>query len=123
MQTQALTDPGHIQVLAVVLSIVTAAATGMNIYVGLRLSALQSKMKADSAALETTLVKQFVHWKDEVLQAINGKYVSAALVAEIRSSIGHELAQIAARLEHLERRCEARQSECATPRGREPHTA
>ncbi len=123
MQTQALTDPGHIQVLAVVLSIVTAAATGMNIYVGLRLSALQSKMKADSAALETTLVKQFVHWKDEVLQAINGKYVSAALVAEIRSSIGHELAQIAARLEHLERRCEARQLECATPRGREPHTA
>jgi hypothetical protein len=79
-------------------------------------------MKADSAALETTLVKQLVHWKDEVLQAINGKYVSAALVAEIRSSIGHDLAQIAARLEHLERRCETRQSECATPRGREPHT-
>jgi hypothetical protein len=65
-------------------------------------------MKADSAALETTLIKQFVHWKDEVLQAINGKYVSAALVAEIRNSMGHELAQIASRLEHLERRCEAR---------------
>jgi hypothetical protein len=112
MQTQALTDPGHIQVLAVVLSIVTAAATGMNVYIGLRLAALQSKMKADSSALEASLIKQFVGWKDEVLAAINGKYVSAALIAEIRNNLGRELAQIEARLEHIENRCEMRQREC-----------
>jgi hypothetical protein len=112
MQTQALTDPGHIQVLAVVMSIVTAAATGMNVYIGLRLAALQSKMKADSSALEASLIKQFVAWKDEVLAAINGKYVSAALIAEIRSNLGRELAQIEARLEHIENRCEMRQREC-----------
>jgi hypothetical protein len=112
MQTQALTDPGHIQVLAVVLSIVTAAATGMNVYIGLRLAALQSKMKADSSALEASLIKQFVGWKDEVLAAINGKYVSAALIAEIRNNLGRELAQIEARLEHIENRCETRQREC-----------
>ncbi len=118
MQIQALSDPGHIQVLGVVLSIVTVVATGINVFVGLRLAALQSKMKADSAALETTLIKQFVHWKDEVLQAINGKYVSAALVAEIRNSMGHELALISARLEHLERRCEARTEERLAQRDR-----
>ena len=112
MQAQALTDPGHIQVLAVVLSIVTAAATGMNVYIGLRLAALQSKMKADSSALEASLIKQFVGWKDEVLAAINGKYVSAALIAEIRGNLGRELAQIEARLEHIENRCEMRQREC-----------
>ncbi len=112
MQTQALTDPGHIQVLAVVLSIVTAAVTGMNVYIGLRLAALQSKMKADSSALEASLIKQFVAWKDEVLAAINGKYVSAALIAEIRSTLGRELAQIEARLEHIENRCGMRQREC-----------
>ena len=112
MQTQALADPGHIQVLAVVLSIVTAAATGMNVYIGLRLAALQSKMKADSSALEASLIKQFVGWKDEVLAAINGKYVSAALIAEIRNNLGRELAQIEARLEHIENRCEMRQREC-----------
>jgi hypothetical protein len=119
MQTQTLADAGHIQVLALVLSVVTAAATAMNVYVGLRLAALQSKMKADAASLETTLIKQFVHWKDEVLQAINGKYVSAALIAEIRSSMGHELAQIAARLDHLERRCESRTEERLAQRARD----
>ncbi len=112
MQAQALTDPGHVQVLAVVLSIVTAAATGMNVYIGVRLAALQSKMRADSSALEASLIKQFVAWKDEVLAAINGKYVSAALIAEIRSNLGRELAQIEARLEHIENRCEMRQREC-----------
>lgn len=112
MQTQALTDPGHIQVLAGLLSIVTAAATAMNVYIGLRLAALQAKMKADSSALEASLIKQFVAWKDEVLAAINGKYVSAALIAEIRSNVGRELAQIEARLEHIENRCEMRQREC-----------
>ena len=118
MQTQALTDPGHIQVLAVLLSIVTAAATGINVYVGLRLSALQSKMKADSSALGAALIKQFVLWKDEVLTAINGKYVSAALIAEFRSNLGRELAQIDARLAHIENRCEVRREECIALRNR-----
>jgi len=36
------------------------------------------------ASLEVAVLKQFVTRKDEVLTAINGKDVTAALVAEIR---------------------------------------
>jgi hypothetical protein len=35
----------------------------------------------------------------------NGKYVTAALVAEMRSNFGHELQQIDKRLERIEERC------------------
>lgn len=68
-------------------------------YVGLRLAALKFNMKADSS------LKQFELWKDEVLSAINGKYAMAALAAEMRSDFGHELQQIAKRLERIEERC------------------
>jgi hypothetical protein len=100
------------QALPLILSIVTIGGTAINIFVSLRLAALQAKLTAENAALEVALLKQFVGWKDEVLQAINGKYVSATLIAEIRSNLGRELAHIAARLEHLEQRCEDRRSEC-----------
>jgi uncharacterized protein YbjQ (UPF0145 family) len=43
-----------------------------------------------------------------VLSAINGKYVTAALVAEMRSNFGHELQQIDKRLERIEERCAER---------------
>jgi hypothetical protein len=65
-------------------------------------------MKADSAALEVALMKQFVSWKDELLQLLNGKYVTATLVAEIRQNFGHDMQQIDRRLERIERRCEQR---------------
>ncbi len=95
------------------LSVLTVASAGVNIYVGLRLAALQAKIKADSATLEIGLLKQFVTWKDEVLTAINGKYVSAQLVAEIRTSLAHEVAALTARADHIERRCEERPKDCA----------
>jgi hypothetical protein len=52
------------------LVLVTTAASAINIFVGLRLAALQAKMKAETAALEVALLKQLVTWKDDVLQAI-----------------------------------------------------
>ncbi len=98
------------------LSVLTVASAGVNIYVGLRLAALQAKLKADSATLEIALLRQFVTWKDEVLTAINGKYVSAQLVSEIRTSLAHEVASLAARVDHIERRCEDRPKDCITRR-------
>ncbi len=100
------------QALTLWLSALTVLATGLNVFVGLRLAALQAKMRADNAALEVALLKQFVTWKDDILQAINGKYVSAALVAEIRSNVGRELGMLTARLDHIEKRCEDRPREC-----------
>jgi hypothetical protein len=94
------------------LSVVTVASGAINVYVGLRLTALQSKMKADSSALEVSILKQFVAWKDEVLAAINGKYVSAQLIAEIRASLGREMSSLVARMDHLEKRCEDRPKDC-----------
>ena len=105
---QTTIDSGHLQLAAVCLSVITLAGGAINVYVGLRLAALQSKMKADASGLEVVLLKQFVLWKDEVLSAINGKYVTAALVAEMRSNFGHELQQIDKRLERIEERCAER---------------
>ena len=96
------------QLLGVGISLITLTATGINVYVGLRLATLQAKMKADSSGLEVSLLKQFVMWKDELLSAINGKYVTAALVAEMRTNLGHELLQIDKRLERIEERCTER---------------
>ena len=81
--TRAMTT----QEITIGISVVTVVSGAINVYVGLRLAALQSKMKADSAALEIALMKQFVTWKDELLQLLNGKYVTATLVAEIRTGI------------------------------------
>jgi hypothetical protein len=58
-------------------------------------------------------VKQFVGWKNEVLSAINGKHVTATLVAEIRANFGHDLQQIDKRLERIEVRCAERLEKCA----------
>jgi hypothetical protein len=105
---QALSEPGHLQLIGVGISLVTLTATGINVYVGLRLAAFQAKVQADASGLEVALLKQFVLWKDEVLSAINGKYVTAALVAEMRSNFGHEMQQIDKRLERIEERCAER---------------
>ena len=90
------------------ISVVTVVSGAINVYVGLRLAALQSKMKADSAALEIALMKQFVTWKDSVLQALNGKYVTATLVTEIRTGLAHDVSRIDRVLDRIERRCEER---------------
>ena len=86
----------------------TVISGAINVYVGLRLAALQAKMKADSAALEIALMKQFVTWKDDLLQLLNGKYVTARLVAEIRTGITHDVTRIDRVLDRIERRCEER---------------
>ena len=96
------------QEITIGISAVTVVSGAINVYVGLRLAALQSKMKADSAALEITLMKQFVTWKDELLQLLNGKYVTATLVAEIRTGFSHDVQRIDKVLDRLERRCEER---------------
>ena len=96
------------QEITIAISAATFVSGALNVYVGLRLAALQSKMKADSAALEITLVKQFVTWKDELLQLLNGKYVTATLVAEIRTSFVHDIQRIDKVLDRIERRCEER---------------
>lgn len=101
------------QEIAVGLSLLTAAGTAINVFVGLRLAAIQSKLKADTAALEVSMVKQFVQWKEELLATINGKYVSEKLIIEIRSGIGREMASLAARLDHMDERCERRHAHCS----------
>ena len=98
--------------LSAVLTLVVVVASGVNVFVGLRLAALQSKLKADAAVQEVALLKQFVAWKDEVLSAINGKYVSTTLIGEIKTGLGHEMAQIQARMDRIERRCEERPKDC-----------
>jgi hypothetical protein len=102
------------------LSVVTVASGAINVYVGLRLTALQSKMKADSSALEVSILKQFVAWKDDVLTAINGKYVSDKLIGEIRASLGREMSALSARMDHIEKRCEERPKDCIALRCHTP---
>lgn len=108
------------QEITIAISLLTVSSAAVNVYVGLRLAAVQSRLKADAAALEVSLVKQFIGWKDEVLSAINGKYVSAQLIAEIRASIGRELAQAELRLDRIEKRCEERPKECLALRCHPP---
>jgi len=108
------------QEIAIGLSVLTAAGTAINVFVGLRLAAMQAKLKSDTSAIEVSLVKQFITWKDEVLATINGKYVSAQLIAEIRSSVGRELTQIEVRLDRIEKRCEQRPKECLALRCHAP---
>ena len=102
------------------LSLDTLASGAINVYVGLRLSALQSRIKADSSALEVTLLKQFVAWKDDVLSAINGKYVSEKLIGEIRTSVGREMSTLSVRMDHIEKRCEDRPKDCIALRCHPP---
>jgi hypothetical protein len=96
------------QEITIAISALTVVSGAINVYVGLRLSALQSKMKADQAALEIALTKQLVEWKDDLLQVLNGKYVTATLVAEMRSGLSHDIERIDKILERIERRCEER---------------
>jgi hypothetical protein len=100
------------QEVTVGLSFLTVISAGINAYVGLRLAALQAKLRADASTLEVSLLKQFVTWKDDVLSAINGKYVSEKLVVEIRTSMGRELGMLSARMDHIEKRCECRPKDC-----------
>ena len=79
------------QLIGVGTSLITLTATGINVYVGVRLAALQAKARADSSGMEVSLVNQFVLWKHEVVSTINGKYVTAALVAGMRANVGHEM--------------------------------
>ncbi len=96
------------QDLTIGISVVTIVSAVINVYVGLRLAALQAQLKADSAAAEIALVKQFVDWKDDMLQLLNGKYVTAVLVSEIRTGIAHDVSRIDKVLDRIERRCEER---------------
>jgi hypothetical protein len=66
------------QPIGVGIWLITLTATGINVYVGLRLA------------------------------ATNGKYVTAALVAEMHANFGHEMQQIDKRLERIEERCAER---------------
>ena len=104
------------QEVTIAISVLTVASAAVNVYVGLRLAAVQSRLRADAAALEISLVKQFIGWKDEVLSTINGKYVSAQLIAEIRTSLGRELGQLELRVDRIEKRCEERLAECPAAR-------
>jgi hypothetical protein len=96
------------QDITIAVSILTVVSGGINVYVGLRLSALQAQIKADAAAAEIALMKQFVDWKDDMLQLLNGKYVTATLVTEIRTGIAHDVSRIDRVLDRIERRCEER---------------
>ena len=100
------------QEITVIISLVGIVSVAINVYVGLRLAAVQAKLEADAATLKASLVAQFAMWKDDVLSAINGKYVSEKLITEIRSGIGREIVGLTARLDHLEERCERRHSVC-----------
>jgi len=96
------------QDITIAVSILTVVSGGINVYVGLRLAALQAQIKADAAAAEIALMKQFVDWKDDMLQLLNGKYVTATLVTEIRTGIAHDVSRIDRVLDRIERRCEER---------------
>jgi hypothetical protein len=107
-----LTGPKIIAAITAAVSLITLGSTAINVFISLRLAALQGKWKADSATLEVSLLKQFVVWKDELLTALNGKYVSDKLVAEMKASLGREMAQAEARLDRIEARCEERIKNC-----------
>jgi hypothetical protein len=96
------------QEITIGISVLTVVSGAINVYVGLRLAALQAQLKADSAAAEIALVRQFIAWKDEILELLNGKYVTASLVAEIRAGISHDVTRIDKVLDRIERRCEER---------------
>ena len=108
------------QEITIGISLITVSSAAVNVYVGLRLAAMQAKMQADTSALEVAIVKQFAGWKDEVLAAINGKYVSAQLIAEIRASLGREMNGLLARMDHMEKRCEDRPKDCIAVRCHPP---
>lgn len=100
------------QEITVIISLVGIVSVAINVYVGLRLAAVQAKLEANAATLKASLVKEFATWKDEVLNAINGKYVSEKLIFEIRSGIGREIAILGARIDHMDERCERRHAPC-----------
>jgi hypothetical protein len=85
---QTLSEPCHLHLIGAGISLITLTATAINVYVGLRLAALQARIKAEESQLEASLVKQSVGWKDDVLTAINRKHVTATLVAEMRANFG-----------------------------------
>ena len=100
------------QDIAVGISILTAVSAAVNVYVGLRLATLQAKTKADAAALEVAMMKQFVAWKDDLQKLLNGKYVTATLVAEMKTRLADDIERIDKVLDRIERRCEERGGYC-----------
>lgn len=108
------------QEITIGISLITVSSAAVNVYVGLRLAAMQAQMNADSSAVEVALVKQFAGWKDEMLAVINGKYVSAQLIAEIRVSLCREMSSLASRMDHVEKRCEERPKDCLALRRLKP---
>jgi len=96
----------------VIISAIGIVAVAINVYVGLRLAAVQAKLESNSTAIKAELLEQFVTWKDDVLNAINGKYVSEKLIIEIRSGIGRELQTLTSRVDHIDQRCERRLKDC-----------
>jgi hypothetical protein len=42
-------EPGHVELIGIEISLITLTATGINVYVGLRLAALQAKIKASGS--------------------------------------------------------------------------
>jgi len=73
--------------LTIGISVLTVVSGAINVYVGLRLAALQAQMKADSAAAEIALVRQFIAWKDEILQLLNSKYVMPSRISATRTAV------------------------------------
>jgi len=61
------------QHITIAISILTVASAAMNVYVGLRPrgSSVEDEGRIDRAG--TTLMKQFVAWKDDLLQLLNGR--------------------------------------------------
>ena len=100
------------QEATVIISLVGLISVAINVYVGLRLAAVQAKIDADTATLRAEMLRQFIEWKDEVLNAINGKYVSEKLIVEIRTGLGREIQGITSRLDHIDERCESRLKDC-----------
>jgi hypothetical protein len=116
-----MTGPQIVAAVSGAVSVLTLFSTAINVYISLRLGALQAKWKADSAMLEVSTLKQFVTWKDELVATLNGKYVSDKLVAEMKAGLGREMTQIELRLDRIEARCEERLKNCPALRLRQGH--
>lgn len=90
-----------------VLSSITLVSGAVNVFVGLRLAALQQRVRADSASLEVTLVKELSSWKESVLKLLSG-YATTAAVLELHGSVNRDIDRLRVILDRIERRCEER---------------
>ncbi|HZT29226.1 MAG TPA: hypothetical protein VFA33_05050 [Bryobacteraceae bacterium] len=100
------------QEITAIISAIGIISVAINIYVGLRLATVQARFEADAAALKASMIEEFARWKDEVLNAINGKYVSEKLIIEIRAGLGREIMALSTRFDRMDERCEIRHARC-----------